>query len=197
MKHLVFFALTVFCIQKTSFAQSDTAIVYLTEFGDTTKQNAYTYTKFYKQDNLWHGKEYFIKTGILKSEGNYREKNFDHPVGAFKNYNEKGVLFSINAFNDSSRLLERTYFYENGMKQGWMLYTDSRNYEQKCWDSLGKEMPFCKIEIEARFKGGAQGWKKYLEKNLNANVGAESGAPAGNHKVEVRFAVNKNGEVSM
>ena len=52
------------------------------------------------------------------------------------------------------------------------------------------------FEREAKFKGGLFGWKKYLEKNLNANIAADAGAPTGTYTVKVQFIVDKEGNVS-
>ncbi len=59
------------------------------------------------------------------------------------------------------------------------------------------EKDFTKVEKEAMFPGGAVGWKKYLERNLNVNVAIDAGAPAGNHTVKVQFIVDANGNISM
>jgi periplasmic protein TonB len=58
------------------------------------------------------------------------------------------------------------------------------------------EPGFVKVEKEAKFPGGPEAWRKYLERNLNANVAAEDGAPAGNYTVKVQFIVDKNGSIS-
>ena len=55
---------------------------------------------------------------------------------------------------------------------------------------------FEKVEIEAEFPGGIQAWRRFLEKNLNANVPAINGAPAGTYHVVVRFIVDKDGTLS-
>jgi len=55
---------------------------------------------------------------------------------------------------------------------------------------------FTKVEKEAKFPGGPEGWKRYLERNLNANVAAEDGAPMGNYTVKVQFIVDKEGAIS-
>jgi protein TonB len=55
---------------------------------------------------------------------------------------------------------------------------------------------FTKVEKEARFPGGMEAWKKYLERNMNANVAAEDGAGKGNYTVKVQFIVDKEGNVS-
>ena len=58
------------------------------------------------------------------------------------------------------------------------------------------EKIFTKVEKEARFSGGMEGWKKYLERNLNANVAANDGVPVGSYTVKVQFVVDKDGQVS-
>jgi protein TonB len=55
---------------------------------------------------------------------------------------------------------------------------------------------FTKVEKEAKFPGGPEGWKRYLERNLNANVAADDGAPTGNYTVKVQFIVDKEGNIS-
>lgn len=50
--------------------------------------------------------------------------------------------------------------------------------------------------IEAKFPGGDQAWKKYLEKNLDANVPVvKDKAPKGMYTVKVQFIVTENGEL--
>lgn len=55
---------------------------------------------------------------------------------------------------------------------------------------------FTKVEKEAKFPGGPEAWRKFLERNLNANVAADDGAPAGNYTVKVQFIVDKEGSIS-
>lgn len=57
-------------------------------------------------------------------------------------------------------------------------------------------MVFTKIEVEAEFPGEAGAWRKYLEKNLRADVPIKGKAPAGMYTVVVRFIVSKNGSIS-
>lgn len=55
---------------------------------------------------------------------------------------------------------------------------------------------FTKVEKEAKFPGGLEGWKKYLERNLDAQVAANDGASQGNYTVKVQFIVDKEGNIS-
>jgi protein TonB len=49
------------------------------------------------------------------------------------------------------------------------------------------------VELQAKFIGN---WEKFLIRNLNANVPAENGAPAGSYRVVIQFVVDKEGNVS-
>lgn len=55
---------------------------------------------------------------------------------------------------------------------------------------------FTKVEKEADFPGGTSAWARYLERNLNAQVPVDNGAPEGNHTVVVKFIVSKDGTIS-
>ncbi len=55
---------------------------------------------------------------------------------------------------------------------------------------------FNKVEVEAEFPGGTSAWRRYLEKNLNANTPVDNNAPAGTYTVMVRFIVSKDGTIS-
>lgn len=54
---------------------------------------------------------------------------------------------------------------------------------------------FTKVEHEAEFPGGLEGWKKFLMKNLNPEVPGNNGAPAGLYTIIVRFVVKKDGSL--
>lgn len=55
---------------------------------------------------------------------------------------------------------------------------------------------FEKVEVEASFPGGDNGWRRYLEMNLNASTPVDNGAPAGTYTVWIQFIVDKNGAIS-
>jgi periplasmic protein TonB len=55
---------------------------------------------------------------------------------------------------------------------------------------------FTKVEKEAEFPGGVAAWRRYLEKNLDANIPVNNGAPEGNHTVYIQFVVDKEGNIS-
>lgn len=56
--------------------------------------------------------------------------------------------------------------------------------------------PFTTVQIEAQFPGGIEGWRRFLERNLNRDIAADNGAPAADYSVIVSFIVNKDGIIS-
>lgn len=182
-------------VYSSSYSQTDTSYKYFLKTGkETTRDSAYSMIKFYKEGNLYHGTELYVRKGNIKSEGSYAQPNTKTPVGSFKNYNEDGKLNSVREYVDG-KATEITYYYKTGNKKSWILYKEKENV-QKGWDESGKEIKNFVVEREARFKGGMEGWRKFLEKHLNANIAAEAGAPEGDYTVEVRFIVNPEGYVT-
>ena len=55
---------------------------------------------------------------------------------------------------------------------------------------------FTRVETEAAFPGGNAAWGNYLQKNLNANVPIDNGAPMGLYYVVVSFIVSHDGTIS-
>ncbi|WP_153798672.1 energy transducer TonB [Foetidibacter luteolus] len=65
---------------------------------------------------------------------------------------------------------------------------------------LGKEEKyndvFTRVQIEAKFPGGAGEWIKFLERNLRTEVPVENGASPGKYTVFLSFIVDKDGNLS-
>jgi len=196
MKKPLLFALFFIFLYKSSIAQNDTSYYYFSKDGkEVSSDSALFYLKLYKQDNQWFGREYYKKTNIIKSEGNYSGKDAKTYLGSFKNYNENGILDYIAEY-DNGKLISRTNFYKTGNKKSLITYNNGGADQQKGWDETGKEIRKFIVEREARFKGGSEGWKKFLEKHLNANIAAEANAPEGMYEVKVQFIINKEGYVT-
>jgi beta-lactamase regulating signal transducer with metallopeptidase domain len=64
-------------------------------------------------------------------------------------------------------------------------------------DESGKSMPvYGKVEVEASFPGGVKAWETFLQRNLNAAIPVEKGAPAGRYTIYAQFIVDKDGNIS-
>jgi hypothetical protein len=195
MKKIVLFALFAAFACVTTFSQSDTTLKYYKNGKETSKDSAVSYVKFFKQADMWHGMEYYSKKNALKSEGDYSDKNLNTAIGSVNYYKEDGVLDYTTEYADG-KILNKTYFYKSGNKKSYTVYSDNGVQMQKGWDDSGKELKNFVVEREARFKGGADAWKKYIEKNLNAGLAADLGAPPGSYEVQLQYVVNQDGVLS-
>jgi hypothetical protein len=196
VKYLIILLVLAFLSPLGSACQIDTIYIHLGEYGISVKDSATSVIKLYKDSSLWHGKEYYINTNVVKSEGFYRDSNWTTPTGTFRNYAKDGTLTNISVLDESSNLVERTYFFRNGNKRSQVIVSSDGTATQKCWDSLGNEVSVCKVEGEAFFKGGIEGWQEYLQKNLYAGAAIDAGAPVGTYMVKVSFVVGVDGKVS-
>ena len=180
---------------KISVGQNDTVYHYYEKAGrEVPRDSAFTTFALVQKNGKWHGIVYY-KSGKIRSEGDYTASDAKTPHGSFKNFNESGTLENIREW-ENGKTTEINYFYKNGSKKSWIKYPEKGSSEQKGWDETGKEIKNFVVEREAMFKGGLEGWKRYLEKNLNANVAADAGAPVGDYTVKVQFVVSKEGYVS-
>jgi protein TonB len=57
------------------------------------------------------------------------------------------------------------------------------------------DIVFTKVEQEAKFPGGMQGWLKFMQDHLRADVPQSDRARAGIYKVTISFVVDREGNV--
>lgn len=184
------------CLCSNLIGQSDTIAAYLAkDGGETAKENAYTQMRFYKVNNTWHGKESYLKSGVLKSEGDYADSNVKTPIGTFNNYTETGKLDFVATYTDGE-VNEITYYNKRGTKKSWIAFENKKVKQQKGWDESGKELKDFVVAKPASFKSGSDAWSKYLKKNLGKIFNSDATTPAGTYNLEVNFIVTRMGYTS-
>src|SRR4030095_10825603 len=52
------------------------------------------------------------------------------------------------------------------------------------------------VDEEAYFPGKEDGWRSFLEQNLNPSTPVDNGAPAGTYTIYIQFVVDLNGKLS-
>ncbi len=156
------------------------------------KDTAFYYGKIWQENNLWKRKDYWLKTNIVQMDGSYKENTCKTRQGTFNWYYENGGLKTTTLFDDG-KTKSSDYFYESGKKQAQIIYNEKES-EQKGWTENGEEIPGYVVEKEAKFPGGLVAWKKYLERNLIADIA--SGSKPGNYTVTIQFLVDKEGNIS-
>lgn len=102
-----------------------------------------------------------------------QEKLEDTKIGAFNQEGEKDLTVAPPV-------------EEKGTGQVAAPKTDNEDYDKE----------FTSVQVEAKFPGGPDAWRKYLERNLNNQTPADNGAAPGNYTVTVSFLVDKSGNIS-
>jgi antitoxin component YwqK of YwqJK toxin-antitoxin module len=107
----------------------------------------------------------------------------------------KDTLWSYIFTDSINDKLHKTYYNTKGKITYEVIFNGQagiiKDYKN---DSTVKiDSVFTREEIEASFPGGNEGWKRYLEKNLNGNVAVDNGARPGTYQVIVKFIVMQDG----
>ncbi|MES2647558.1 MAG: TonB family protein [Bacteroidota bacterium] len=168
------------------------------------------------KNNKREGKAFlFTNKGQKISQGNFKN---DLPVDSNVTWFENGKLSSI-LIADQNGNGNQSEFYGNGnvrvsgkieagkKTKSWIV-NDSNGLKimelqyvldslttTTCVDAAGKPIGgFCIYERPAQFKGGANGWRRFLEQNLEYPNYAQKKGIQG--VVKVQFIVSKSGGVS-
>ena len=133
-------------------------------------------------------------------EGNQVDSsNFDgNGNGVVVKWYASGTVFSAGRMiNDTTRINRWTYYHPNGKMMAIQDYVNGKIVRCSCSDEMGVQLDssLC-TENEAHFSGGAVGWRKFLEKNLDPGVATKNLAPEGTYTVMVQFVIDKEGHVT-
>ena len=115
---------------------------------------------------------------------------------SWKDFYRKDItdkIKSINVFNGKAAIEK---FGEKGVNGVMEVSTVSQSLKDEIKAKTPESTNNNSDTIEARFPGGDEAWKKFLETNLNANVPVlKDKAPAGIYTVKLEFVVTETGEI--
>lgn len=80
--------------------------------------------------------------------------------------------------------------------QAAALYTNNKNVRPKDAQTFNENANTIDSASQPSFPGGADAWKKYLEKSLNLGVLVNKNAPPGTFKVVVSFKIKEDGTIT-
>jgi antitoxin component YwqK of YwqJK toxin-antitoxin module len=142
-----------------------------------------------------------VRTGIWEkwdSAGHIKDSalynNGKKSIEAAYSYIKDTLL--VYALTDSIHdIFHKTYYNSKGKITSEVIFNGNagaiKDYRN---DSLIKtDSVFSREEVEASFPGGNEGWKRYIEHNLNAFVPIDNKAPKGTYTVIIKFIVMKDG----
>jgi len=125
----------------------------------------------------------------------YNEENGNYRY--IRSYYENGRLKDSTIADIHSKRYNDFRYYENGELLEYSYFdTLLNNYVYKGYDENGRIISSYIHQKEAEFPEGTEGWKRFLERNLNSNIPASNGAPVGLYRVIINFTVDKEGNLS-
>lgn len=161
----------------------------------------------------------FYSNGLIEMSGNYLKNQKD---GLWQHwYKNIGKNDSIIYKEGKIATITTCQYYDKGKIGSWS-FTDNNNntFKEINYDETGHvssevfftgqvgalkrydsgkvvlDTVYSREEKEASFPGGLNGWIRYLQKNLNANVPIVNGAPDGTYQVFIKFIVTKDGSLT-
>lgn len=183
-------------ISFTSFSQTDTTYLYFNKnWKACHKDTAYYKGIIYKHDNVWHRKDFWVKENQIQMDETTIDPERKKRHGLCKWFYENGQIESTATYNNGI-VQNREAFYDNGNKKARIDFVDGEIVKETGWDISGNEIPNYIFEKEAKFPGGLENWRRYLENNLDAAIAARSNARPGVYHVKVQFIVDKEGNIS-
>jgi hypothetical protein len=198
MKRMFIPLLVIVCF--SAYSQKDSVRYLNGEFRPTSKDSATYYSVLHFANPLYRfdffkaeDNKLFMSSAFSQSP--FNQKAMVLPTGYTVHYYDNGVV-KDSTLLDNGKKTSSYYFYENGNKRATITYENGKVIQQIGWDESGNAVPDLIVEQEAKFPGGTEGWRKYLERHLDANVAERAGAPVGLYTVKVQFIVDKDGSLS-
>jgi antitoxin component YwqK of YwqJK toxin-antitoxin module len=134
------------------------------------------------------------------AEGNQVDSsNFDgNGNGVVVRWYESGIVYYAGRItNDTTRINRWTYNHPNGKQMAVADYENGKVVRCSCSDETGRLLDSSQcVEKEAHFSGEETAWRKFLERNLDANVPVKNRASEGTYMVVVQFIVDKEGHLT-
>lgn len=178
--------------------QTDTIITFLNRYNyKCEKKDAKYYAKTYQVNDKWHRQKFLLSNNHLEDEIDFLDKDFKKFDGFYREYKDSIGLFN-EMYYKNDKLLYGTFYHKNGKKAGYAEFDTAKGepIKQQGWDENGNEIPNYTFYKIAEFPGKSQGWIKFLQRNLNADIPTYRGAKAGKYTVILGFFVEPDGTLS-
>lgn len=208
MRYLFLFLLLV---STGTFAQKQDETIYIFNkdwSGAKDLESAVYFMQVIKEHDSLYFSRYYAKEGPMMRQEAYSDADLTIPNGRFVWYNERGDADSTgfvwhgkkdgtwHIYGDSNKVViikkydKGKLLYTEDVSLNKRVYTDGTIETLAARDTTG--------HVPASFAGGLQGWRKYLERNLQVparfiNLNKIGGADAG--VVKILFDVAQDGKV--
>jgi hypothetical protein len=190
-----FLSLFLLCAIVTSIsAQEIVNIVLVGDEGvteDIKKAHSFIAIKKYSA-NLFERLDYKLGAPLVKLRS-YGDSNLTILNGPYLEYYPSGELNIKGQYENSLKEGDWYFYDDSGKSMLTEKYVKDELIETNPPDTAEKTAPFNKGDREADWAGGTRKWIKYLQGNLNADLGLKS---ANGGTVKVLFTVNTAGKTT-
>lgn len=187
----------------------------------SSKEKAYYYTKFIKEDSLYKSTTYYADSNKLYSKAIYKDTFHIKAIGSvvtyyrsgkikdscvsegtgeytfYVEYYESGKVKDTSNYDSTTKEYDTKYYYESGKLQGHCFWDNkAKKIVDVSFDESGKLIEGYIHKREASFPGGRIGWKEFLIRHLNSNVPGKHKSPVGRYSVYISLSIGKDGKVN-
>ena len=190
-----FLSLFLLCVLVTNIsAQEIVNIILVGDEGiteDIKKAHSFIAIKKYSE-NLFERLDYKLGAPLVKLRS-YGDSNLTILNGPYLEYYPSGELNIKGQYENTFREGDWYYYNDSGKSLQTEKYTKGKLIATNPPDTAEKKTAFHKGDREADWPGGSQKWIKYLQNNLNIDVGLKS---VNGGTVRVLFTVNTSGKTT-
>ncbi len=168
MKKIILLTIIILAVHFVSFAQTGASYTYLNQYQSICSQDSGVYlSKFYKDGDTWHRKNYLINTGRLYYECTYREDENEKLYALErKYYYDSGMLYRRDIYREG-KLKNSFFYYPDGKINGGAVYNnDGEMIKQRGYDTSGNILRNYYFEKEAEFELGKDAWRSFVMSNF-------------------------------
>jgi len=158
---------------------------------DIKKARSFIAIKKYSE-NLFERLDYKLGAPLVKLRS-YRDSNLTILNGPYLEYYPSGELNIKGQYENSLQEGDWYYYSDSGKSMLTEKYVKGKLIESNPPDTAKKTGPFNKGDREADWAGGTRKWIKYLQTNLNAELGLKS---VNGGTVKVLFTINPLGKTT-
>ena len=189
--------LTLLCFYYSSKAQDNVIFKYYdSSWNITSKDKAFYFTVFVKEDTFYKCSSYWMKSKKLNCLSFTADTSFNKFIGLLLRYYESGQIQDSSNYLNEKNTFNTFHYYENGRLWAHYFY-DKRNKKEvsEGYDERGQKINNFIFYQEAQFQDGENSWKNYLAKNIKSKVPVKNGAPKGSYQVIIRFIIGVDGSI--
>lgn len=118
--------------------------------------------------------------------------------GTLTRWHPDGSISQVGKWtNDTTKVGIWTTYHDHGKVESVTEYNNGKEQGCKCYSETGKELETSLCIVKFAVLGNSEkDWRRFLEKNLNANTPVDHGSPEGLYTVYVRFTVDAEGNLT-